>query len=159
MKHFDFTIEDFKYEKWLIFYEEFCGKRIFKTKDIDCFYIAPSESSDMMFDVYIKTWFGHSALRWETESKEEIKSAFKKLCKEMIKVEPQFKVYNHHCINFKNIEEIKSITDIDKPRIRLNFGIGGVEFENATEQDIQGIKKEFKQYCSDNQIKLNETNL
>jgi len=156
MKGFNFTIQNFGYEKWL-----YIGERIIATNRINCFYIAPSENSDFKFDVYFNTSlsFRPSPLGWETESKEEIESAFKKLCKEIIKLEPQFKVYNQRCINFANICEIETLKQLDKPRIRLKFGIGGVEFGNTTREEIVRIKNDFKQYCSDNQIKLNETNL
>jgi len=156
MKDFSFRIEDFPRERWL-----YVGERILATNRINCFYIAPSESSDFKFDVYLNTSlsFSPSPLGWETESYDEIKSAFKKLYKEISKLEPQFKVYNQHCINFANIREIEPLKQLDKPRIRLKFGIGEVEFSNTTNQEIYRIKNDFKHYCLDNQIKFNETNL
>ena len=156
MKDFYFTIEDFKHEKWL-----YIGERIIATNRINCFYIAPRENVDFKFDVYFNTSlsFRPLPLGWETESYDEIKSAFDRLYEEISKLEPQFKVYNQHCINFANIWEIETLKQLDKPRIRLKFGIGGVEFGNTTREEIVRIKNDFKQYCSDNQIKLNEIKL
>ena len=151
MKDFNFRIEDFPRERWL-----YVGQRIIATNRINCFYIAPSENSDFKFDVYLNTSlsFSPSPLGWETESYDEIKLAFKKLYKEISKSEPQFKVYNQHCINFANIREIEPLKQLDKLRIRLKFGIGGVEFSNTTREEIDDIYYNFIEYCEENNIKL-----
>lgn len=127
-----------------------CDERVIEIKNIDCFYIAPSQYSDFEFQIYVKTWFGHLPLYFRTEQSKEIQAAFNKLYNALVEVNPNFKIYNSHCINFENVRGLQRIKSVNNPRVKLSFGIGSIEFSNTSEEQIEQIKNDIQQARTSN---------
>ena len=99
-------------------------------KDIEIKYISHSYMDKSQYTICVSTGWETSELYYKTRDEIVIANRFEKLCQELNKVNPNFKMYFPRCFNMTKIKDIKQSKNLLSNRINIEFKSGeSVEFK------------------------------